>query len=357
MSGRGKRILYEIAEIVLGMIAIAGTVLIGFFGVIQDSNQILGCSIALVVFAVLCIFLPFSVLIHELGHWLFGLVSGMKFISLSVSGFEISRGGIHYVGKRAFAGNTQMLPKCPKGVRAKTAFFALGGAIFNLVFGAVFLALFFVVPIHPVLFFFELNAPFHLFEGITALLPAELDSGRTDGKVFLEILKDTPYSKVFLAVQSAQGLLFSKSYSEIPKERLFDLPVIREDEPAFLVLTQLRWQYLFMNGDEAGAMREIKRLETLADYVSDERVRAELTCEFAYAHRVFFSDETGEELLQSAEPAKGSPIYALAKYAVEGEEEETVLSILEKEPAVGIRELDKALLDRAKKNSARGEQN
>lgn len=349
MSGRMKRIIYEISEIVFGLIAIAGTILVGFFGVIQDANQTLGCSIALIVFGVFCILLPVNVLVHELGHLLFGWVSGLKFISLSIACFQITGKGIHYIGNRGFAGETQMLPKTEKRVRSKMACFSLGGAVFNLVFGAVFVTLFFVVPIHPVLFFFELFAPFNLFEGIVALLPAELDAGRTDGKVLCDIVRGTPYSQVFLSVIAAQGMLFSKSYTEIEKRLLFDLPVIREDEPAFLALTQLRWQYLFMNGDEEGAAAQIKRLGEIIEYLPEGGARAELTCDIAYVHRVLFENTECAELLQSAEAAKGSLPYALAQFAIYGEEEDAVIAAIEKERAVGIRELSRALLSRAKK--------
>ncbi|MDE6059190.1 MAG: M50 family metallopeptidase [Clostridia bacterium] len=357
MSGRTKRIIYEILEIVLGLIAIVGTILVGFFGVIQDANQTLGCGIALIVFGLFCILLPISVLIHELGHFLFGLVSGLKFISLSVACFQVTGKGIHYIGKRGFSGETQMLPKSEKRVRSKMACFSLGGAFLNLVFGAVFLALFFVVPIHPVLFFFELCAPFNLFEGIVALLPAELEAGRTDGKMFLEIVKDTPYSKVFLSVLTAQGLLFSKSFTEIEKRLLFDLPVIREDEPAFLALTQLRWQYLFMNGNEEDAAVQIRRLEELAEYLPEAAARAELACDVAYGHRVLYADTDCVELLQSAEAAEGSLPYALARFAIYGEEEDAVIAAIEKERMIGIKELSKAMLSRAKKILPPKEQN
>ena len=73
MSGRTKRILYTVFMTVTGLVAVAGTILVGFFGVIQDVDQTLGCSIALVIFALFCIFLPPNVLIHECGHLCFGV--------------------------------------------------------------------------------------------------------------------------------------------------------------------------------------------------------------------------------------------------------------------------------------------
>ncbi len=350
MSGRAKRIVYEVCVSVFGLFAVAGTVLVGFFGVVQDANQMLGCSIALVVFGLFCIFLPVSTLIHECGHLLFGTVSGLQFVSVSVGRFRISRNGIRYVGKQGFSGETQMLPRSGKRVRLKTAFFALGGAIFNLVFGGVFIALFFVVPIHPVLFFFELCAPLNLLEGVAALLPAELDTGRTDGKVFSEIVADSDYSKVFLAVLTAQGILLRKSFQNIPQELLFNLPVIREDETAFLALTQLRWQYSFMNQDESGAIEQIKRLESIGDYCPDTLTRAEIECEFAYVHCVLFSDnQLAETHLQEAALAKETCQYHMAVYAVNGEGENELRSAIEKEKSAGMKELYTAQYDRARR--------
>lgn len=107
MSGRTKRILYTVFMTVTGLVAVAGTILVGFFGVIQDADQTLGCSIALVIFALFCIFLPPNVLIHECGHLCFGALFGMQFVSVSVSRLQISKQGLRRLGKRAVAGEAR----------------------------------------------------------------------------------------------------------------------------------------------------------------------------------------------------------------------------------------------------------
>lgn len=350
MSGRSKRILYTVFMTVTGLVAVAGTILVGFFGVIQDADQTLGCSIALVIFALFCIFLPPNVLIHECGHLCFGALFGMQFVSVSVSRLQISKQGLRRLGKRAVAGEARMLPRNENKIRLKSAFYSIGGAVFNLIYGAVFLVLFFLVPIHPVLFFFELSAPLNLYEGISALYPAESDAGRTDGKMICEFIKNTDYSKVFLSVTVAQGILQKKNFSEIPRRMLFDLPVIREDEPAFLALTQLRWQYLFWHQDENGAKEQIKRLENLSEYLSDPVAAAELYCEFSYAESVFFSCTTqAEQYLKQAESAKGTNVYLLAEYVETQEGKENLQSALNAEPTAGIKDLYGALLSRADK--------
>lgn len=355
MSGRTKRILYEVFETVLGLSAVAGTVVLAFFGIIRDENQLIGCTIALLIFGISCLVLPFNVLIHECGHMLFGGIAGLRHISVSIGRIQICRRKIRFTRGSSFAGETQMLPRSQKGVRGKMICFALGGALLNLIYAAVFLILFFALPMHPVSFFFELWAALNLFEGITALVPVELEAGRTDGKVLAELVSRTPYSKVFLAALTAQGLLYKKTYAQIPRELLFDLPVVREDEPAFIALTQLRWQYLFSNGDKEGAAAQIKRLETLADYLSEEEKYAEVLCDVAYGYSVLLSNDAhAEELLPSAQAACGTPAHALAQYAVAGGEEKAVRLVIEKESVNGIKEFQKMLLDRAKdkKNSA-----
>ena len=124
---------------VTGLVAVAGTILVGFFGVIQDADQTLGCSIALVIFALFCIFLPPNVLIHECGHLCFGALFGMQFVSVSVSRLQISKQGLRRLGKRAVAGEARMLPRNENKIRLKSAFYSIGGAVFNLIYGAVFL--------------------------------------------------------------------------------------------------------------------------------------------------------------------------------------------------------------------------
>ncbi len=64
-----------------------------------------------------------------------------------------------------------------------------------------------------------------------------------------------------MAVQAQ--LLNGKQISEIDKNLLFNLPQIREDEPAFISLAELRSEYYRAVGDEENAALWLSRFEEL----------------------------------------------------------------------------------------------
>ncbi len=266
MSGRAKRNLILSVSVLLFLAATAGACLLTCF----YAQGIL--DFALFAVAVLCEILGLPVFFHEAGHLLFGLLAGLRPVSFSFEWVTVGRGFVRF-GRNAGAGETRMLPRSPKNIRGKIAFFSLGGAVCNLLFGALFLLLFFLLPFRSALLFFAELAPFFLFEGVRALLPAELSAGPTDGAVLLGLIKKTPDTEVALRVMAAQGMLFSSTYAEIPRELLFDTPVVREDLPAFLALSELRWQYLLYMGEEEEAHRAFCRFSELTVYLRDAELR------------------------------------------------------------------------------------
>ena len=237
------------------------------------------------------------------------------------------------------------MPASSNHIRGRMIAFALGGVLMNFVYGVVFLTLYFTIPVTPALFFFELFAPLNLFEGLVALFPAGVSAGKTDGKVMLDIARHTPDSEVFLSVFVAQGMLRTKTYGEIPRGLLFDLPVVREDLWEFLALTQLRWQYLFYTGDKEGAKQQILRLESLLEYF--EADLSELYCDVAYGYYTFLQDRArAEELLNTKTAERSSLAYLRTHYVLTGEGEEDLRAALAKEKNVGIRLLEEKLVER-----------
>ncbi len=317
MSGRSKQIAYYIFLTVLTLCGAAGTALIAYFGLRFEDIEALFVIVAFCV----CIFLfPLYTVLHEAGHALCGALVGMRVMALSV-------GYLHFDWSRKFtatfsldsdvSGAATLLPRNGGGVREKLTFALLGGALFNFIYGAVFLTLFFVLPHNLALIFFVLFAPLNLCEGILALYPIELPAGKTDGKFALDLIKKRPDAELSLRVMTAQGALFKKTYAEIPRELLFDVPVVREDSAAFLAILQLRYRALLSTEDEKAA-DEIKRLQSLFEYVpaaSRGEVAADLVCA-----GYLFSEmaEWGEKY---EEQAHGDGIREVALYAIERTEE------------------------------------
>ena len=58
-------------------------------------------------------------------------------------------------------------------------------------------------------------------------------------------------------------ILAGKPAEQLDKKLLFGVPQIREDDPAFISLTELRYEYFKGKGDEAEAQKYKERLEDL----------------------------------------------------------------------------------------------
>ncbi len=268
MSGRTKRTIYNITDIGLWIGMIAGACLLLYF-----TARPLGAwewTVWFLFLAAILLRLPAAV--HEIGHLLFGWLSGMKCAGVTLSYLRISDGRIGFTNPN-FAGAAEMYPKNGKGTRGKVVLFTLGGALFSLVVGGVFLALFLVLPYSAGLLFCGLFSLPCLYEGIRALLPAELPAGKTDGAVLLGLLKGSPEEEVMLRVMRVQGILFRQPFSKLTEE-LFDIPVVREDLPAYhaLLFLKMQWQ---LDSDLGAAEQTFELLKSLETYM-EEGERAEL---------------------------------------------------------------------------------
>lgn len=345
MSGRGKQTIYRVLNALLGLLAAVGTGLIVAYSVRGGTVTQAQWACFLVGLALL-ILLPSDVLVHEFGHILFGLAAGMRPVAVKVGYFSVSRRGIRFAGRSNVDGVSAMRPVGGRHMRVRFALVTLGGAFCNLVYAIVFLTLWLVLPPAPALLFFALFAPLNFYEGIAALLPAELPAGRTDGAIFIGLIGRKPFAEVMLAVLSAQGTLARGSFADLPRSLLFETPVTREDELPFIALTQLRWQYLFLAGDDAGAAEQLRRLEGLIDYLPPDS-RAEIACDLSYGYSVIMRDRaTAEKYLSEADGAKGSCPYRSAAAAIGGEGKEEALRLAAKEKMRGVSELETAKLER-----------
>lgn len=192
------------------------------------------------------IFCPFAAAFHELGHLLFGAVVKMR----AVPRF------------RLFGSSSCMvIPKTQKNLKGRLIFTALGGLAVNLLFIIAGLCSVFI-PAVPALISYMLPASFYYF-ALNAL-PLELYDGKTDGYVVCELIKNTDAAKVTLAVLNVQAqVLGGRPIGEIDKNLLFDLPQIREDDPAFISLTELRYEYFKAKGDVENSEKQRLRFEEL----------------------------------------------------------------------------------------------
>lgn len=355
MKAQTKRTLYRVFLLVCGLAVVVGTVLIACNAIEPARAGATGYYWAFGIAIAFLVLLPVNTIVHEAGHLVFGYLAGMKFSSIRFARFRLLRVGKKVRGRflrgKEVAGSCEMYPGSAKNVRGRMIFYALGGAVFNLVYGAAFVVTCFLCPMHPVLYFFQLFAPLCLLDAATSLYPAETATGKTDGEMIRGLAAREPSSVVALHVLTVQGMLNTGSFSDIDEKFLFDLPVVREDDPAFLAITQLRWEYLFSKGDEAGALKQLFRLESLYDYLPEIN-RSDVACELLYAYSVLAPDLLKAECyLTDAAEANGTCAYyrAMAAYTLaKGEPHDHFLDeakrILPQEPIRGISELEQKFI-------------
>lgn len=330
---------YRILTILVAVLAVAGTAALLWFDL--NGRQVETGDWVAVGVALFClIFFSPTVLVHEGGHLLFGLLAGMRFPAVTVGHFTFSLRGVRFSRAAFAAGESAFYPARPNRIKGKLAFTALGGGVMNFLYGGALLALYFLLPSHPALLFFALFAPLSLQEGFAAFLPCELPAGRTDGALLVGLKERAAFAEVTLAVLRAQSVVRRGSYQDIAREQLFSLPVLREDDPAFLALLQLRWRYQLSVGEETAALDTLFRLESLAEYLPPQ-TEGELLAELALVRRAL-----GKGRGEGAQRARGAYFDALACLDGQISRREAEKSI-KKEPLYGERELILDLLERA----------
>lgn len=205
--------------------------------------------LALPCFAAVILALPFASFLHELGHMLFGAAVKIK-SKPKLSLFGSSR--------------CMLIPKTDKNLRGRLIFTALGGIIVN----ALFIVLGFVtifVSVLPAWLCVFMPASVFLF--LMNTVPAQLQSGKTDGQVLSGLISLSDEAVVMLAVMTVQArVLNGAKIEEVDEGLLFDLPVIREDDESFIALTGLRYEYCKAKGDEQGEKLYAARLKELQIY-------------------------------------------------------------------------------------------
>lgn len=200
--------------------------------------------------------LPVCSLLHELGHVIFGAFSKIH--------AKISRDSILVFFKPS---SCEIIPRTDKNVKSRLIATASGGLIVNLVF-LTFGLLAIAVNAIPTYLAMVVPASFYLF--VINITPVETDSGKTDGLLIAEIIKEEDSAKVMLAVLTVQAqILKGKPVEDVDEKLLFNLPQIQEDDPAFISLTELRYEYYNAKGDSENAEKYKARFEQLkADYLS-----------------------------------------------------------------------------------------
>ena len=193
-------------------------------------------------------------LIHEGAHIIVGLIClmGPKLPKIRI--FRSS--------------SVEVFPYGSKHMRARMALTAAAGLFFDfllIALGVIALA----VPSVPA--FFCVVLPYALYSFIINVVPFEYKSGKTDGLVVWELIRNVPTAQVMIAILKIQGLQHSgKLLRELDEGLFLDVPQLPEDDVNFIILTQLRYEYYLAVGNDSEAYKYFMRYKDLVGYLPAE---------------------------------------------------------------------------------------
>ena len=150
----------------------------------------------------------------------------------------------------------KIIPKTDKNLKRRIIFTALGGLIVN--FALVVFSIIAMIDAVGLPFWASVFFPSCWYLTALNALPYTYGEGKT------ELVQGEPSSKVMLAVLTVQArVLNGTPIEQIDKELLFGVPQIQEDDPAFISLTELRYEYFKAKGEEEKAEKFKTRFEEL----------------------------------------------------------------------------------------------
>jgi len=219
----------------------------------------------------------FLAFLHEAGHLVFGALNGFKVERIKVFNILISRvnGKIRLSTERmsSFIGLCEMYPATCNNLKNNYLIMTLGGISFT---GAALIAviiLFFIplgvyIPVdgYNAYSFFVMWLPAAFFYTFFNAVPFINDDGYSDGAVILGLIKNNPSQQVTLSALKIQQEMYNGfSPKQISPELYFDVPQVMETDPAFIMITQLRYMYYMDKWDYVSAVSCVDRLEKLYD--------------------------------------------------------------------------------------------
>ncbi len=208
----------------------------------------------------------FSVILHELGHFLFGLVTGRRFKYIGFFGFAVIRGTdgrlkFRRLKIRGAMGFCCMLPRNNEEKTIPLAFYLLGGCFMNFLLFCLFsLAFLFYFGNFLLIFSLLLGAIFNIVVFLRNILPFYSSFVESDGRQLYTFLHYPESTKAFAKNELIDELIFDgKTLREMPNE-LFE-PICISD-----IVT--RTQAVFM-GNCASRLLEEGRVEEAKKLMDD----------------------------------------------------------------------------------------
>ena len=289
---KGRRLALSYAAL-LTILLCGGFVLAFYFAWQSGARASVFC-----IFGIMLGFI-FAPIVHEFGHMAMASCGKMDCVYAKFFCFKI------YVkkGKKRFgfasplaADQTQVVPKMGGNMKKRALLYTAGGLItsglFLLCLVCVALALTLLGKTNY-LWWGAVPYPAYLF--FLNVLPFEYASGKTDALVYRGIKKEEDAEKTMLAAMEIQGRLYAgETFAQMDEKLYFELPQLREDEPLYAVILDLRYRYYLEKEDMQGAAECLNRLITAQEYLSDTELE-KLAGELVYMHSVLGNVEKAEE--------------------------------------------------------------
>lgn len=215
---KNKRLFYKKVFKIIAFILIC--LLIGFFlgylsAKFSDQNVSL-FSIALKIlagFIILIVSYLVHIIIHELGHLVFGLASGYSFVSFRIGSFIIIKENGKLKRKKysipGTAGQCLMMPPDLKDGKYPFIIYNFGGVIMNIIFSTIaILSLIFIkaisYPLNLILILFALAG---IFAALTNGIPFKIAGIANDAYNVKSMIKDEEAKRGFYLQLRVYGLL------------------------------------------------------------------------------------------------------------------------------------------------------
>ncbi len=306
MEGKKKK-----ASAVLGIVVcILLGVAMGFFLLwVRDKfldDVDIGLLSFVLTFAIFFFALLVHVILHELGHLIFGLLTGYRFSSFRIFSLTWVRleGKIRFkkLSLAGTAGQCLMLPPPLKDGKIPTVWYNLGGAIVNLLISGVCIALALVCKEAPYLaLFLVIFAATGLIMGLTNGLPLRVGELDNDGKNALSLRRNEQATFAFWLQLKVNGELANgKRLKDMPPE-WFTLPQKEElDNPMLATRGAFAENYL-MDCRRFAEVKEVAEL-LLSPESGILGVHAQLLrCDLAYIALAVDGDKSAATALWTKE--------------------------------------------------------
>ena len=183
------------------------------------------------IFALLCVTVSIfiHVPLHELGHLVFGVLSGYRFLSFRIGNLVIQRSSkglnfkkFHLSGT---AGQCLMAPKAQNSDKMPIFVYNIGGGLMNLIISGLITGLGFIFIEYKYFFVFSLCfAAAGINMALTNLVPMRYGGVANDGYNVLTLIKN-PSARRALSVQLAanEATAYGKRLSSLPEEWFFEI--------------------------------------------------------------------------------------------------------------------------------------